>query len=400
VGELRLIRAFFVLLAATVVVMAGLCAFMPVNDVVRIARGELLDDRPRTVYRAPFDVRVDSTFVGEGDQVHRGQLLLVLANAAVTGELTQAVAERAALLEEATIVARQIDNAAERIAALEQQVAAGEERLRVTAGDAHGAESFLATQVRHAAERLELARAGHDRSKTLLDRGMLVAPEYEVARRALVDAQAGVDEARRRLAEQRTTRARLRSEDRGDLARLHADLLATGAARLALMERAQRLGREIEKQTAVVASRREAADRRRVVAETDGTVRYVFDTKAKSDFIPAGTVLVDVAPPADDGARVYAKLVPAQAAVRRLRVGQRVHLKLEAYYYYRYGPLRGTVRYVSPPDDSSAFYVLVDLDVRPTFAVRPGYTVRGEVIVDRMRLYAFLARKLLNTLDA
>ena len=399
-GDLRLIRGLFLLLVGTVAVAAGLCAFLTVNDVVRIPKGELLADRPRTVYRAPYDVRVESTYVAEGVRVARGQPLLLLASEAVASDLAQAAADLESLRDEHRLVARQIVNAGERVAALRRQLAAAGERFTVVASDTRDGESFQASQLRLAEERLALARADHGRRQLLLGRGMATEVELEQSRRAVLDAQGAVDQARRQLAAQQAARTRL-DPDRGfDVARLEADVLTTDAARLALVERGEKLARSIEKQRGVVATRRQIAARQRVVAEGEGTVRMLFNTKATTNLVRAGEPLVEVAPPADRDARVYAKLQPSQPAVRRLRPGQRANIRVDSYHYYRYGPIAGRVRYVSPPDDSSAYYVLVDLRPRRDLDVRPGYAVRAEVVVARMKLYELIARKLFSRLDA
>ncbi len=397
--ELRLIRGAFWLLAGTVGGALSLFFGMSVNDVVRVPKGELLADRPRAVYRAPFDVRVDSVFVAEGSRVRRGQPLMVLSNETVRSELAQAAAEREALREEQAMVALAVGNAAARVRTLRAQVAASHDRFAVTVGDARTGEGYLASQVRLADERVALARVNEERHRQLLERRMLAPPEYEAVRRARLEAQGAADLARRQLAEVRSTGPRLGAERRAEVARLDAENLSTEAARLSLVERGQRLARQIEKQDDVVRLRRELADRQRVVAEADGTIRFVFNTKAASNLLRAGEVLVEVAPQAEGAGRVYAKLHPSQAAIRRVRAGQRAQVRLDAYHYYRYGPVRGTVRYVSPPDDSSGYFVLVDLDPRREIEVRPGYTVRGDIVVARMKLYEFTLRRLFNRLE-
>jgi membrane fusion protein (multidrug efflux system) len=351
------------------------------------------------VYRAPYDVRVDSTYVAEGSRVRRRQPLLLLASETVANVLAQATADYEGMAAEHRTVVTQIANATERVHALRRQLAAAGQRFTVVASDTRDGESFQASQLRLAEERLVLARGDHDRTVLLLERGVVTRPEYEQARRRLLDAQGAADQARRLLTAQRATRTRLDPDQQAEVARLQADALTTDAARLSLIEREQGIVRSIEKQRGVVELRRQIAARRRVVAEADGTVRFLFNTKATSDFIRAGDALVEVAPPDDRTVRVYAKLQPSQAVVRRLRRGQRANIRLDSYHYYRYGPIAGRVRYVSPPDDSSAYYVLVDLGPHRKFEVRPGYTVRAEIVVARMKLYEFIARKLLGRLD-
>jgi hypothetical protein len=99
-GELRLIRTLFWLLASTVTAAAALCTFLPITTwfASRAARSRR---SPRTVYRAPYDVQVESTFVTEGPPSAKGQVLVLLANTTVTSELAQATAERDALRDEA-----------------------------------------------------------------------------------------------------------------------------------------------------------------------------------------------------------------------------------------------------------------------------------------------------------
>ena len=61
--------------------------------------------------------------------------------------------------------------------------------------------------------------------------------------------------------------------------------------------------------------------------------------------------------------------------------------------------MRGTGRYVSPPDDSSRYYVLVDLDPKRGVEVRPGYAVRGDIVVARLKLYDLMLRRLFTRLE-
>lgn len=92
----------------------------------------------------------------------------------------------------------------------------------------------------------------------------------------------------------------------------------------------------------------------------------------------------------------YAKVVIPQADIWQIKVGQEVNLIIDAYYYYKHGITKGKINYISERiNDDLEFYVLVvfgkDISL-PQF--RSGYSIKSEIIIERMRLWQFIFKKM------
>jgi len=399
-AEHRLIHAFFWLLMVIVVCIGGALFGLDINETVRVNGGELLSATPRFVARAPFEARVDTVLVTEGARVRRGALLMVLANDAVEAALSQSRAEDKALTEELSQVERQLGNASERVSTLDARIATTREQFRVE-------RKITADGARALEEQHTMARQGDslvhkqvERARELYSRGMLSPAEFDEAQRALLERRNATRALEMRYGEQAAMGDKLIVGSRASQLQLRTDRLTMDATRLGLVERAQRLLRAIEKQRDEVKLREQAAAREQVRAEIDGTVRYVYNTKSARDFLDVGEVLVEVSPLDSASSALYARVKVDQQAVKQLRSGLRANLRLDAYQFYKYGGLRGTVRYVSPPNDDNEFFAVVDLERRADLQLRPGYRVSGGIVLGRLKLYEYILKKLFLGMEA
>lgn len=130
-----------------------------------------------------------------------------------------------------------------------------------------------------------------------------------------------------------------------------------------------------------------------IIAEIDGIVTNVFNVKKTSNILKKNDLLVSISPVKN---KYYAKVVIPQEDIWQIKVGQAVNLKIDAYYYYKHGVTKGRVNYISERiNGNSEFYVLVvfDKDIAlPQF--RSGYSIKSEIIIERMRLWQFIFKKM------
>ena len=92
----------------------------------------------------------------------------------------------------------------------------------------------------------------------------------------------------------------------------------------------------------------------------------------------------------------YAKVIIPQKDIWQIKVGQAVNLKIDAYYYYKHGITKGKISYISERiNDNSEFYVLVNFNKNITLPqFRSGYSIKSEIIIERMRLWQFIFKKI------
>ncbi|WP_224367447.1 HlyD family secretion protein [Hyalangium versicolor] len=393
------IRGMFALLLGSCAIGAVLFATVEVNAVVRVREGEVLSYRPRSVHKAPYEVRRVDQYVHEGDTVQAGQLLMLLDNEEVDAAARKAEEDYQALEEELGTVVEQMDNAGERavrhrrqLTILRQRHGAEEAQIRESLG-------AFSRQRELAQQKQALAEVKAERSRGLYERGLLSKEEHEADYRGVLEATSAATELLRLQREQEAAGLKLGGTYRDELTRVELDLLGAEAARLSLLERANKLRRELEKQREEKELRGLLAARREVRAEIRGTIRYLYNTKASSDRILAGEILVEVAPELEEGSALYARFKLTQDEVKRVLAGQRAHLKVDAFHFHRYGVLKGRVRYVSPPNDANEFFAIVDLPPPHPFEVRPGYSVRGEIVTGQLRIYEFVLAKLFDRFE-
>lgn len=129
------------------------------------------------------------------------------------------------------------------------------------------------------------------------------------------------------------------------------------------------------------------------IADIDGIVTNVFNLKKSPNILKKNDLLVSILPVNNT---YYAKMVIPHADIWLLKKGQEVNLKIDAYCYYKHGITKGKINYISErTNDDSEFYVHVvfDKDIAlPQF--RAGHSIKGEIIIERMKLWQFILKKM------
>jgi multidrug resistance efflux pump len=133
-----------------------------------------------------------------------------------------------------------------------------------------------------------------------------------------------------------------------------------------------------------------------VISGLDGEVINLFNQRYSQNFINKGDVLLSVTPKKD---KFYAKVVVPQRDMRYIAVGQQAHLKIEAFNYLEKGVLHGTVSYVPERKSKEDFFVIVSLPTNSDFQLKAGYAIKGEIIVDRLKIYQYVLKKLFRKID-
>jgi len=355
------------------------------------AVGVLMPPRGLVSIAAPLAARVTRLDVVAGDEVAAGQQLLRLSAAPTDGggtSLPQAQLE--SLRREQDLDERVHRQRLELLGARRSDLDARR--------DAAGARIELAEQnvvterARSALQRTRLARV-----RALEQRGLIAADTVDERHEALLVAKALLDARRRELLDARQAlaaldaqRAQLREERRIET--------------LEYEQRRERLQRQEQGLAAELA--------RQIVAPRAARIAHIAVTEGSS--VRAGELLLTLYRP-DEALEAWLYVSTAHAA--RLRAGQRVELKLDAWPHRMFGTAAGVITAVS----ASALLpgqLSVPLDIRsPVFEVRarlelrtarglarrgalvPGTSFRADLIRGRYRLYQWLGRQLHDAVD-
>ncbi len=132
-------------------------------------------------------------------------------------------------------------------------------------------------------------------------------------------------------------------------------------------------------------------------AERNGTISFLFDGDKE---VPAGTILLRMT---NEKTPLYAYTQVTSSQIGKIKEGQPVVLKLDAYPVYEWGPVHGQVSNVSlTPDEKGFFNVQVQLTDQRNLKdrLRIGMRGNGEVIADEFTLFGHLFRKFRKTTAA
>jgi HlyD family secretion protein len=137
-------------------------------------------------------------------------------------------------------------------------------------------------------------------------------------------------------------------------------------------------------------------DKQNIIASTAGRVNYLFNTVQTSNLINKGDLLVSLAP---QSLSYYARVTVPEKDMPYVRSGLDAHLKLDAYQKFEKGLINGKVSYVAERKENEKFYALVQLPTLKNYNLKSGYTIYGEIIIDRLPLYKYFIKKIFKRFD-
>lgn len=315
------------------------------DDVVR-ADGVLVPDGEAATVHADKDALVREALVREGDQVRKGQRLAALDRVEPRYRL-ELGSQRAGLRET--------------IAAKLQDIALREQQLR-------NAEAGLA----RAQEQFAIYRG-------MYENGLIAKVTLLDQERALGDTRTQVLRLKSEVAALRASR----DEDERRLALLEQQTGASGSTDGATVDRMRRSISEL--------------DHEEVVAPVDGTIAAAA-LRQPGQMVRAGSFLYSIIP---SGKPLVVKLRVANNGIGRIRVGQTVKLKFDAYPYRRYGVGSATLRVIAPDAKPLEKAEGLFYDVWATLGSEglaragteqpflAGMTIKAEIVVEKKRLIEY-----------
>lgn len=137
-------------------------------------------------------------------------------------------------------------------------------------------------------------------------------------------------------------------------------------------------------------------NKQNLIASTSGIVNFLFNTKQTSNLITKGDLLISIAP---QTISYYAKIIVPEKDMPYIRAGLDAQLKLGAYHNFEKGMINGQVSYVAERKENDKFYALVQLPVSTRFRLKSGYSIYGEIIIQRLPLYKYFIRKIFKRFE-
>lgn len=395
--SINFIRILNRILIAFVLVVLLLMLVLNVNDTVSFKQGEIFSDTPQLKINAPNEVRVLKLLVREGQEVRKGDTIFVLENKKTKSDFEVLNADVAAMENKITIINKLIANTMERKKSLS-------ELLRIQSKIYKTDRKKTAQEIAMLNNKLNLSTQQNtiltDKFRTdslLYAKGAISRYEMTETKNRNLDDKKGQLDIRSNYSVKNYDFENLTnnySRTKNDLKRSIIDvdnqiqnyrrdivelqnLIKNGKSNLTYIS--DELGKMV------------------ITSPVDGTVSNLYNARQNLEIVNKGDLLTIIAPSRE---KFYAKVTLDEQDLAYVKEGQEINLKLDAYNYYRYGAIKGNITYVSPSDVNQTFYCLANIRKHNVnINLKAGYKLKGEVIIEKMRLFRYIMKKLFNKID-
>jgi hemolysin D len=387
---------FFRLLLFIVGSLITMVFVLKINETVTISEGQIVAANPQADYKAPFDAQIEKVYVKEGQAVKAGDTLLTMRNPDNIEQYTKIKSE----IEYVQKKIKSIDILQQAVqskrAAVEQTSAITAKRYQLDINRLVNDMKTLDQQYGLQKERLSSAHEKYLGDSILYKKDMLSKYEYNNTKEASLALKENLtgtlSERNKRLAEKNMAYNDFTREQNSLMlskVQLEENTQSLIQAKNEYENQLKQAQAELNKLSAEV-------NDQNIVAQTAGIVNFLFNTSKLTNVINKGELLVSLAPQA---LSYYAKVIVPEKDMPYVRAGLNAQLKLDAYHNFENGLIKGRVTYVAERKENEKFYALVELDETKRFQLKSGYTVYGEIVVQRLPLYKYFIKRLFKRFD-
>jgi multidrug efflux pump subunit AcrA (membrane-fusion protein) len=387
---------FFRLLLFIVTTILVLIFVLKINETVTVTNGEIVAANPQADYKAPFEAQISKIYVKEGMPVRKGDTLLVMQNLDYIEQYPNKKTE-------IDFLQKKIQSNAVLQQALEKKKAGIERTIHISAAkyrlDINRIENDIQTleqQIKSQQQRLALAKEKYIGDSILYKKEMLSKYDYNTSKEAYSVVKENLYNLLSLLKKQVTEKSLVYNNFSKEQNTLQLEKVQLDENAQALIQTKNEYESQLMQAQEVLRKLGTEFDKQKVIATSAGIVNFVFNTKQSSNLINKGDLLVSIAPTT---LSYYAKVIISEKDMPYVKAGLNARLRLDAYQNFEHGPINGKVSYVAERKENINFYALVQLSEENRFKLKPGYSIHGEIIVQRLPLYKYCIKKLFKGLE-
>ena len=396
--SIRFIKILNRILVAFLLITIILIFTIKMNDTVSFKEGQIFSDTPQLKINAPNEAKVIKVLVKEGQEIKKGDTLFLLENKKTKSDFEILNIGVAGMKHKINIINKLIQNTRNRKNSLKQLLHIQSNIYQTDRRKAEQEISSLNNKINLSSQQSSILTDKFQTDSVLYAKGAISKYELtETKNRNLDDKKGQIDitstyEVKNYDFEnlsnnyQKTNNDLLRNiidvenqihNYQQDIVELET-LIKDGKSNLIYIT--DELGKLL------------------VVSPIDGTISNLFNSRQNLEIVNKGEILTIIAPKKE---AFYAKVILDEKDLAYIKKGQEINLKLDAYNYYRFGAVKGKITYVSPSDVDKTFYCLATIKkYNSNINLKAGYKLKGEVIIEKMKLYQYIMKKLFNKIDS
>ncbi|MGB0840437.1 MAG: HlyD family secretion protein, partial [Chitinophagales bacterium] len=380
----NLIRGLFYILLPVIVLAIVLLFVLEINDTKLIRSAQIVAENTPMVYQSPFEAQVRRVYVKQSAKVKIGDTLMILYNPDIQLAYDQA-------LSEVNLISRNIESSQQLLDNLQSRLSQQKKQKGTIKNDFDYQKQNNSLEVEKLGQQLPLMKDKLSLSKKRLDKDYILLQEAVISEatfnksyKVYLEEQQRYIDLQKQYEQKRSNSGQLSNSFQSKVQEQQLNLLSSEQEYFKVEQ--SLLEAEVSKlnKQQALDNAKQALVKQYILADISGEVSYLYNTLKSVNYVPKGTKLVEVKPQRAE--EFYARLQVPQVAMANVEIGQLVHLKLQAYDHFKYGVLKGKIKYITENDSTPDFQIMAQIvPNQKQFDLKSGYQANGEIILQRVK---------------
>lgn len=396
--EINFIKLFHRILLVFLCLIVLALVFIPVNDSISFKSGEVISKNPQIDYKAPFEVIPRAIFVKKGDRVKKGDTLMIIDNASLDKDFSSTQGRYVSLEQQDKTVDIDKLNVEEKIDFLIKEKTLNAKDYKNSRRQIYNSLKGVKNKISllKEQERLKYNKIASD--SIMYRKEVISLVELRKSYNEYLNTKNEVVNAQNQSRDLNGKLSIVKNDYEQKLNTLKIQISDLKANQGRLEQQKEDLTSKLQTQGKSVDFMQSEINKQYLTSKIDGVVSSMFNENLDFNFISKGESLVIITP---DEESFYARAKIQEQDLKYIEVGQRANLKLDAYYYFKYGIIKGAVSFVPEHKErDNNFYVLIDLPENNRLNLRTGYSIKGDIILNKMKLGGYLLKKMFQSYDS
>ena len=396
--SIRFIKILNRVLIAFLIIIVFLIFTIKMNDTVSFKEGQIFSDTPQLKINAPNEVKVLKVRVKEGQEVQKGDTLFVLENKKTKSDYDILNTNVSGMKNKINIIDKLIFNTINRKNSLKQLLEIQSKIYKTDRKKVEQEISSLNTKINLSSQQTSILTNKFQTDSLLYTKGAISRYEMTETKNRNLDDQKGQLDIQSNYDVKNYDFENLSNNYQKTNNDLRRNIIDVENQIHNYLRDIVELQTQIKDGKSNLTYISDELGKLLVISPIEGTVSNLYNARQNLEIINKGDILTIIAPKKE---AFYAKVILDEKDLAYIRKGQEINLKLDAYNYYRFGAIKGTITYVSPSDVDQTFYCLANIKkYNPNINLKAGYKLKGEVIIEKMKLYQYIIKKLFNKIDS
>ena len=391
------IKIVFKLFFGIVVLTFVLFFTLRLNDSVKFSEGQIYSDTPQLKINAPNEVRILNVFFKEGQEVKKGDTIFILENKKTKSDFDAAKMDVKMMKNKIEINQKLIASSKERKKSIEELLKIQSKIFNTDRKKAEQEINLLHSKINYSNQQASIITDKYVTDSILYSKGAISKYELiDTKNKNLEDKKGQLDG---------KSNFSLKNYDFENLSNNYQK--TNNDLRRAIIDienQIQNHKRDIIELQGMISNTKynlnyiaDELGKLLIISPMDGTISTLLNARQNQEIINKGDNLTIIAPKKE---RFYAKIRLEEKDLAYVKKGQEINMKIDAYNYYKFGAIKGKISFVSPSDVDKTYYCLAIMEkYNPNIKLKAGYVLKGEIIIEKLVLFEYVAKKLFNKID-